>query len=300
MSHGHHHNEPNKKNLLFTVFLNASITLAEFIGGILSNSLALLSDAVHNLSDTMAIAISYVAMLIGKKDSNTRNTFGYKRIEILAALFNAVVLIVISVYLFYEAYQRFLNPEPIKSRLMFIVAAIGFLGNIFSVLLLHKDSTHNLNIKAAYLHLMGDTFSSIGVIIGSILIYYYNIPWIDPLLTVIIGAVIIKATYGIIKETVEILMQASPANLNLKEIKTELEKLPDINNIHHIHVWRLSDNIIHFQCHADLQEDKSISEVDKVRIEMENILHRKFDIDHITIQMEINSCHSKSTITQAD
>ena len=300
MSHGHHHNEPNKKNLLFTVFLNASITLAEFIGGILSNSLALLSDAVHNLSDTMAIAISYVAMLIGKKDSNTRNTFGYKRIEILAALFNAVVLIVISVYLFYEAYQRFLNPEPIKSRLMFIVAAIGFLGNIFSVLLLHKDSTHNLNIKAAYLHLMGDTFSSIGVIIGSILIYYYNITWIDPLLTVIIGAVIIKATYGIIKETVEILMQASPANLNLKEIKTELEKLPDINNIHHIHVWRLSDNIIHFQCHADLQEDKSISEVDKVRIEMENILHRKFDIDHITIQMEINSCHSKSTITQAD
>ena len=300
MSHGHHHNEPNKKNLLFTVFLNASITLAEFIGGILSNSLALLSDAVHNLSDTMAIAISYVAMLIGKKDSNTRNTFGYKRIEILAALFNAVVLIVISVYLFYEAYQRFLNPEPIKSRLMFIVAAIGFLGNIFSVLLLHKDSTHNLNIKAAYLHLMGDTFSSIGVIIGSILIYYYNIPWIDPLLTVIIGAVIIKATYGIIKETVEILMQASPANLNLKEIKTELEKLPDINNIHHIHVWRLSDNIIHFQCHADLQEDKSISEGDKVRIEMENILHRKFDIDHITIQMEINSCHSKSTITQAD
>ena len=300
MSHGHHHNEPNKKNLLFTVFLNASITLAEFIGGILSNSLALLSDAVHNLSDTMAIAISYVAMLIGKKDSNTRNTFGYKRIEILAALFNAVVLIVISVYLFYEAYQRFLNPEPIKSRLMFIVAAIGFLGNIFSVLLLHKDSTHNLNIKAAYLHLMGDTFSSIGVIIGSILIYYYNIPWIDPLLTVIIGAVIIKATYGIIKETVEILMQASPANLNLKEIKTELEKLPDINNIHHIHVWRLSDNIIHFQCHADLQEDKSISEVDKVRIEMENILHLKFDIDQITIQMEINSCHSKSTITQAD
>lgn len=300
MSHGHHHIDPNKKNLLLSVLLNASITLAEFIGGFLSNSLALLSDAVHNLSDTMAIAISYIAMLIGKRDSNTKNTFGYKRIEILAALFNAVVLIVISVYLFYEAYERFLNPEPIKSKLMFVVASIGFLGNILSVILLHKDSSYNLNIKAAYLHLIGDTLSSVGVIIGSILIYYFNITWIDPLLTVIIGIVIIKATWGIIKETVEILMQASPANIDLKAIKKELEKHPDINNIHHVHVWRLSDNIIHFQCHADLQKDIAISEVDKIRIEMENILHREFNIDHITIQMEMNSCHSKSTITQPD
>ena len=114
MSHGHHHNEPNKRNLLISVLLNATITIAEFIGGIFSNSLALISDAVHNLSDTMAIIISYIAMRIGKKDSTAKNTFGYKRIEILAALFNAVVVIVISVYLFYEAYERFLNPEPIK------------------------------------------------------------------------------------------------------------------------------------------------------------------------------------------
>ena len=224
MSHGHHHTEPNKKNLLISVLLNATITIAEFIGGLLSNSLALLSDAVHNLSDTLAIIISYIAMIIGKKDSTTKNTFGYKRIEILAALFNAVVLIVISVYLFYEAYQRFLNPEPIKSTLMFIVAIIGFLGNIISVLLLHRDSSHNLNIRAAYLHLIGDTLSSVGVIIGSILIYYRNITWIDPVLTILIGLVIIKATWGIIKETIEILMQASPAGLDLIEIRKELEK----------------------------------------------------------------------------
>ena len=295
-SHHHVHKEPNKKNLLISVLLNATITLAEFVGGILSNSLALLSDAVHNLSDTMAIIISYIAMIIGKKDPSSKNTFGFKRIEILAALFNAVVLIVISIYLFYAAYERFLNPEPIKSKLMFIVATIGFLGNIISVILLHKDSSHNLNVRAAYLHLIGDTLSSVGVIIGSILIYFWNITWIDPLLTIIIGLVIIKATWGIIKETLEILMQSSPENLDLQEVKTELEKHPEISNIHHIHAWRLSDNIIHFQCHADLCHNKSIKEVDNIRLDLENILHSDFGIDHITIQMELNSCNSKAAI----
>lgn len=296
MSHSHHHTEPNKKNLLISVILNAVITLSEFIGGILSNSLALLSDAVHNLSDTMAIVISYIAMIIGKKDSTTKNTFGFKRIEILAALFNAVVLIAISIYLFFEAYERFVNPEPIKSKLMFIVATIGFLGNIISVFLLHKDSSHNLNVRAAYLHLIGDTLSSVGVIVGSVLIYYWNISWIDPLLTIIIGIVIIKATWGIIKETVEILMQASPENLNLEEVKVKLEKHQDIANIHHIHAWRLSDNIIHFQCHADLKENKTIQEVDKIRLELEHVLHKEFNVPHVTIQMEMNSCDQKTTI----
>lgn len=296
MSHIHNHKDPNKKNLLISVLLNATITIAEFIGGILSNSLALLSDAVHNLSDTMAIVISYIAILIGKKDSTSKNTFGFKRIEILAALFNAVVLIAISIYLFYEAYQRFLNPQVIESKLMFIVATIGFLGNIISVILLHKDSSNNLNIKAAYLHLIGDTFSSVGVIIGSILIYYFNITWIDPLLTIIIGLVIIKATWSIVKETLEILMEASPENLDLQLIKIELEKHSEISNIHHIHAWRLSDNIIHFQCHADLCDNKTIKDVDKIRLDLENILCANFGIDHITIQMELNTCDNKTTI----
>lgn len=296
MAHGFHHNGPNKKNLLISVVLNAGITLAEFIGGILSNSLALISDAVHNLSDTMAIVISYVAMLIGKKDSTDKNTFGFKRIEILAALFNAVVLIAISIYLFFEAYERFMNPEPIKGTTMFIVATIGLLGNLISVVLLHKDSSHNLNVKAAYLHLMGDTLSSVGVIIGSILIYFWNVNWVDPLLTIIIGLVIIKGTWGILKETIEILMQASPAGLNIKKIKSELEKHPDVINVHHVHTWSLSDNIVHFQGHVEVNKELSIEQVDKIRIKLENILHRDFNIDHITIQMESDTCAKKSTI----
>ncbi len=300
MSHNHHHHvEPNKSKLLISVLLNAIITLAEFIGGILSNSLALLSDAVHNLSDTMAITISYFAMRIGKKKSTTKNTFGYKRIEILAALFNAVVLIVISIYLFFEAYERFINPEPIKSKLMFIVASIGLLGNLISVLLLHRDSSHNLNIRAAYMHLIGDTLSSVGVIIGSILIYYWNITWLDPLLTILIGIIILKATWSILKETIEILMQASPAGLDIELIKKELEKHSEINNIHHIHSWRLSDNIVHFQCHADVKKNILIDDVDKIRTELENTLHQKFKIDHVTIQMELDTCLKKSAINQS-
>lgn len=296
MAHSHPHHEPNPKNILFSVLLNGIITLAEFIGGFLSNSLALISDAVHNLSDTMAIFISYIALKIGKKDSNSKNTFGYKRIEILTALFNAVILISISFYLFFEAYKRFLNPEPIESKLMFIVATIGLIGNVVSVILLHKDSSHNLNIRSAYLHLIGDTLSSVGVIIGSILIYFWNITWIDPLLTILIGIVIIKATRGIIKETINILMQASPKSLNLDQIINELEKHPDIKNIHHIHAWSLSDNLTHFQCHADLIENKTIKEVDSIRLELENILHSKFKIDHITIQMEYDTCYPKPTL----
>jgi len=298
MPQNHHHTAPNKRNLFISIVLNAGITIAEFIGGILSNSLALLSDAVHNLSDTLALVISYIAMLAGNKNSNEKKTFGYKRIEILAALFNAVVLITISLYLFYEAYKRFLNPEPIGSKLMFIVATIGLAGNLISVLLLHKDSSHNLNVKAAYLHLLGDTLSSVGVIIGSVLIYFYNITWVDPLLTVIIGIIIIRGTWGILKETIDILMQASPGNLDIPKIKMQLESHPEIKNVHHIHSWRLSDNIIHFQCHAELTHNLTIEQTDQVRIDLEKILQKDFGIDHITIQMESDSCPEKSTINK--
>ena len=179
---------------------------------------------------------------------------------------------------------------------MFIVAAIGLAGNLISVLLLHKDSTHNLNIKAAYIHLIGDTLSSVGVIVGSIIIYFWNAYWVDPFLTVIIGIVIIKATWGILKETIEILMQTSPSGLKLDEIKIELEEHPEIKNIHHIHSWRLSDSIIHFQCHADVSNNLPIKEIDKIRIDLENVLQKKYQIDHITIQMELDTCSEKSTI----
>ena len=287
---------PNKRNIVISIVLNFAITVAEFIGGILSNSLALLSDALHNLSDTFAIFISYIAMIVGDKGSTRKNTFGYKRIEILAALLNAIILIVISFYLFYEAYQRFLEPEPVKGNTMLIVAAIGLIANLVSVLLLHRDSRSSLNIKAAFIHLIGDTLSSVGVIIASLLIYFYGLYWVDPLLTFIIGIFILRGTYGILKETIEILMQATPGEIDIRQIKDQLEQDDRVENIHHIHIWRLSDNQVHFECHADLSHNYTMQQADALRRELEKLLNERFQIDHITIQMEYHACDDKSPI----
>jgi cobalt-zinc-cadmium efflux system protein len=292
-------NHPRQKNILISVVLNLLITVAEFIGGLLSNSLALLSDAAHNLSDTLALILAYVANRVSRRKPTLSKTFGYKRVEILAALFNATVLIAISIFLFWEAWQRFRNPEPIKENIMFIVATIGLLANLVSVYLLREDSRHNLNIKAAYLHLLGDTFSSVAVIGGSILIYYFDTIWVDPLLTVVIGIFIIKETYGILKETIDILMAASPKGIEIKAIQEKIEKLEKVSNIHHIHVWSLTDTEIHFECHVDLCENLTVGESDVVRRKIEQLLTTQFGIHHVTIQMEYDACHEKKSIAHS-
>lgn len=298
MEHHHRHKAPSKKNILISILLNIVITLVEFIGGILSNSLSLISDALHNLSDTLAILLSYIALIIGEKPTSETKTFGYKRIEILAAFINSIVLIGISIYLFYEAYKRFINPEPIKENIMLIVASIGLLANLISVLLLHKDSHHNLNIKSAYLHLIGDTLSSVAVIGGAVLICFFKIYWIDPLLTVLIGIFIIIQTYKILKESINILMQASPSELNITAIKNEIEQHEEITNVHHIHTWQLSDRNIYFECHIDLKENLKISEADLIRKEVELLLKEKFKVNHTTIQTEYNICNDKHLINK--
>jgi cobalt-zinc-cadmium efflux system protein len=293
--HGHHH-ELKGKNLLTVTVLNLVITLAEIIGGIISNSLALLSDAIHNLGDTFAIVLAYMANRVGKRDPTERKTFGYRRIEILAALLNALVLIVITLFLFIEAYKRFQSPEPIKGLIMFSVASIGLLANLASVILLRGDAGKNLNIRSAYLHLLGDTISSVAVIIGSLLIYFFSIYWIDPLVTVIIGVYILKETYSVLKEAVDILMQGTPPGIDLTHIVTEVEKQTHIENIHHVHAWKLDDTKIHFECHADLKEDLPLSKVDNIRANVEELLKTKYGISHVTIQFEYNCCSEKAVI----
>lgn len=294
--HGHGYNDISEKKLLFVSLLNLIITIAEFIGGFISNSLALLSDAVHNLGDTFAIILAYIANKISKRSANERKTFGYKRIEILAALLNAVVLIVIIVFLFREAWHRFQNPEPIKGLVMFIVATIGLMANLFSVYLLRGDSGKNINIRAAYLHLLGDTISSVAVIIGSILIYFFEVFWIDPIITVIIGVYILKETIVVLKQAVDILMQATPKSIDLAKIKIELEEISGIDNIHHVHIWNLNDSQIHFECHADIHTDLKISETNVILSKMEEILKNKFKINHVTVQFEHFYCDKKELI----
>ena len=224
-------------------------------------------------------------------------TFGYKRVEILAALFNAVVLIAICIFLLYEAYKRFLAPEPIKGGLMMIIATFGLFANLISVLILHKDKSHNLNVKAAYLHLMGDTLSSVAVIIGGLAIWLFQIWWLDPLITALVSLYIIWHTWGIVKETADILMLAAPVGISLEEVKKQVEQLDGIDNIHHVHIWKLDDSQIHLEAHLNLKNNVDMVEMMAVRKKAEDVLYEKFGIQHITLQIGYNCCmNSKELI----
>ena len=295
--HSKHRGNPSNR-LLISILLNGSITLLEIAGGILSNSLALISDAIHNLSDTLALILAWVANKIGGKEPDVKRTFGYKRLEILSAFINASVLTAISLYLIYAAFFRFLNPEPVKSGLMLIIAVVGLFVNLFSMVFLHRDSKESLNVKAAYVHLLGDSLSSVIVIGGAIFIYYTHIFWIDPLLTLVISIVIIVQAYKILHESIDILMQSTPRNLNLKEIKILLENHPLIRNIHHVHCWQLEDHEILFEAHIETSENLLLSDSGKLVAEIEEVLREKFLITHTTLQVEFDVCDDKAMIKQ--
>ena len=294
--HTHHHLPVNENNLLAATFLNLVITVVEIAGGLLSGSLALLSDALHNLSDTFATFIAYLAILIGKREANQKKTFGYKRMEILAALINAVILIVMSVFLIKEAWHRWQNPAPINSMIMLVVGMIGLLANLYAMLILRKDAGKSLNVKAAYVHLIGDSLSSVVVIIGSVLIRIYKIDWIDPIITVLISIYIIRSGFVILKESVNILMQSAPDHLDLTLIKNRVEKTPEVLNIHHIHAWMLTDQEVHLEAHVELKSDLKLSQIKEIQHLIERYLRLDYGIAHITLQFEFKTNHAPSLI----
>ncbi|MGQ9464650.1 MAG: cation diffusion facilitator family transporter [bacterium] len=297
MDEGHiHHRIVNTRILFIVVFLNLFITIAEVIGGLLANSLALLSDALHNFSDSLALLTSYIALRLGQRQSTVKMTFGYKRAEILTAFFNSSLLIVIIFFLFKEAVSRFSNPREINSVLMATIAMIGLVANMISVLLLKKDAHHNLNIKSAYLHLVADALSSVAVVVASILIKLFNFFLLDPLLTIVIGIYILRESYFIVRDTIKILMQSTPPDIDLMEIKSAVEKIPEVHNVHHIHIWQMTDKEIHFEGHIDVCEDYRTSEVASIIKKIEKLLAEKFNISHITIQVEFGTCTDKEII----
>lgn len=279
------------KKIFWVTVLNAAITVAEFIGGVISGSLALLSDAVHNLSDTLAIALSYIAHLISKRPKNRSKTFGYKRAEIIAAFVNSSVLFAISGMLIFEAFKRFANPQPIDGSLMMIVALIGLASNLISVLLLVKESHGNLNIRASYLHLLSDTISSVGVVIGAVAISLWQITWIDPIITLLISVYILRETFFIIKKTIDILMQSAPV-LDYDEIQRDIESLEGVINIHHVHAWMINENAKFFEAHVEMK-DMSLCEVQEVMQRIEDLLKSKYSFTHTTLQPEVDRCENK-------
>ncbi|MBR0598539.1 cation diffusion facilitator family transporter [Sinanaerobacter chloroacetimidivorans] len=290
--HSHDISSLSGKKIFWVTLLNATITVAEIVGGIFSGSLALLSDAVHNLSDTAAIALSYFANRIAQKPKDAKRTYGYKRAEILSALINSIVLLAISIVLIFEAFKRFMSPESINGTLMIVVASIGLISNFVSVFLLEKDSRENLNIKSSYLHLISDTVSSIGVLVGGVAIKLWDIVWIDPLVTVLISLYILKETWQVIRTTVDILMQSS-ATLDYNGIKNDIEKIDRVKNIHHVHSWMINEKTIYFEAHIDM-EDMPLSEAEKIYDTIEHFLKEHYGISHITLQAEVDKCSDKN------
>ena len=300
-SHSHnHYSDVHGQKLLWVTLINVGIMVLEIIGGVVSNSLALLSDAVHKLGDSFSLVIAWLANRFGKKKADYKKTFGYKRIEILAALLNALLLVGICVFLVIEAYERFLHPEPIRGGLMLVVALIGLVADWICVLILNKNKKENINLKAAYLHLLGDTLSSVAVIVGGITILLWGIEWVDPVITVLVSIYLVYHTWGVLKESVDILMQAAPSDIELERIQQELENIPEVENIHHIHIWRLTDSKLYFECHVNISENIDLLKMQSIRLQMEHILQEQFGIDHTTMQFEYRSCEGKGLIVSPE
>ena len=282
--------------LLIIILLNFATTLGQIIGGIAARSLSLISDSIHNFSDGLSFVVSYAAVRIARKDEDLKRTFGYKRATVLAALLNSSVLIVIALFLFKEAYERFLNPQPINSSLVIIVALVGLIANLIGVILLQDNSKGDMNLKSSYLHLLSDTLSSVAVVIGGILINIFGIYWLDPILTVVIALFVLVQGSRIVKKAVDILMQGIPEGIRVTEIIEELEGLDKVLNVHHVHIWCIDENNINFEAHVKTA-DMLLSQTNTIYYEIEKVL-KKHGINHITIRFEADcageDCHTNS------
>ncbi|MEH6764254.1 MAG: cation diffusion facilitator family transporter [Aequorivita antarctica] len=298
--HSHNHSHPDLKGrkLLLSILLNIVITVAQVIGGLISGSLSLLSDALHNFSDVLSLSVSYVADRYSKKDASVEKTFGYKRAEIIAAFVNSATLIIVAIYLIYEAILRFENQKHIESGLVIWLALLGIVVNGFSVILLYKDSKSNMNMRSAYLHLLTDMAASVAVLIGGLLMKYYEWFWVDSILTFLIAIYLIVMGYGLLKSSYKVLMLFTPDDLNLELINEAICKIPEIKNVHHMHIWQLNEHETHLEAHIDFHEDVTLSQFDAVLTKVEELLYHDFGINHVTIQPEHQKDDPKDIIVQ--
>jgi len=294
--HGHEHahsldlaTSGGKRDLLIALSITMLMMVAEVVGGLLSNSLALLSDAGHMLTDNLALLLSFFAMKFATIPATERKTFGFYRLEILAALLNGVVLVLLSLYIIYQAYLRMLHPQPVQGTLMLVVAAIGLVANIAGAVFLFKHSHANLNIRGAYLHIVGDALSSVGVVIGGIIILYTGWYQIDPILSMLIALVIIYGSWSLVRESVNILLESVPAHINIETVAAEMAKIRGVREAYHIHVWTITSGVYAMSAHV-LIDDQLVSGSRDIIDEIKDLLSRKFNVLHSTIQLECDRC----------
>ena len=305
-SHGNHHNHGEghahglehgprqassggKKDLLIALSITVLMMIAEVIGGLLSNSLALLSDAGHMLIDNISLVLSFFAMKFATMPATDKKTFGFYRLEILAALINGVTLVLISLYIIYEAYFRIVHPQPVQGTLMLVVAVIGLVANMIGAAVLMKHRHTNLNIHGAFLHILGDAAVSVGVIIGGIVIVYTGWYLIDPILSILISCVIIYGAWQLLKESVNILLESAPSHLNIEAVAAEIATIKGVREAYHIHLWTLTSGVYALSAHV-LIDDQPVSGSKELIDEIRSMLTQKFNIRHSTLQLECERC----------
>lgn len=278
-------NPKSTNNMWKALFITLIIALAEIIGGILSNSLALISDAWHMITDASSLFISLVAFQIAKKEFTLKKTFGYHRTEIIAALFNGIFVILLAIYIFYQAYLRLLNPPEVQTTIMLIIALIGLTANIISMSFLHKDIKENLNVKGAFLHILGDTLSSLGVIIGAVIIYFTKLFIVDVFISFIIGIITFYSAINLIAEAIHILLEGVPKHLSIDEITEEVKVIEGVKEIHDVHIWTITSGIYALSGHL-LVEEQPLSKSNEILNKVTELLKKDFNICHTTLQLE--------------
>ncbi|MGN1386818.1 MAG: cation diffusion facilitator family transporter [Bacillus sp. (in: firmicutes)] len=289
--HGHDHTHgANKKTLIISFIIITGYMIIEAIGGFITNSLALLSDAGHMLSDSISLGIALLAFTLAGKAANQRKTYGYKRFEILAAVLNGVTLVLIAIYIFYEAIQRFQNPPEIASTGMLIIAIIGLLINILVAWIMVRggDVEENLNMRGAYLHVISDMLGSIGAIIAALLIMFFGWGWADPLASVIVAALVLRSGYYVTKSALHVLMEGTPQNVDIDDVIQTIQNTKGIHSVHDLHVWSITSGLNALSCHAVVDAQMTIAESERLLHQIEHELAHK-NIHHMTIQLESSS-----------
>ncbi len=265
------------------------IMVVEVIGGLLSNSLALLGDAGHMLVDALALVLSLFALTIARRPATASRTYGYHRVEIMAALANGTTLVLVSAYIFYEAYQRFLEPPVVQTPLMILVATIGLLANLAGILLLRRASHRNLNIKAAFWHIVGDTISSVGVIIAGIIIAVTGWYVVDAVIAVFISVIILVGAVRIVRESADILLEAVPRHVQVDKVIKAIKNVPGVEEVHDIHIWTITSSIFALSAHLMI-EDQTVRRSGEIVDTVNDYLAQHFGITHTTLQLECERC----------
>jgi len=290
-AHAHEHGRPGRsrsgerRGLLLALVMTLVIFVAEVVGGVLSNSLALLADAGHMFSDAAALLVAFGAVTLATRPATQRKTYGWHRLEILAALVNGVVLALISLGILWEAWQRMVAPPEVETGLMMVVAVIGLIANAFGMYFLHGHHHHSVNVRGAYLHVLGDLLSSVGVVIGGAIMWATGSYWIDPLISALIAVIITGSAWRLLRESVDVLLEATPAGIDYQEVAAALHELDGVEGVHDLHIWSLTSGLHALSCHVEVKEER-LTECEPLLDAIRHLLGTRFAIEHTTVQIE--------------